>query len=246
MESSRPSATASGGGRQAALISLVSRNRVETAVLGCWVLTLVVICLHAGINPGRHSVFTNYRDAGGRWIRGEYLYLYPYSKQFLYSPLAAALFAPFALLPQALGGILWRLISAIALILGVRMSARMAWPGAGGIRWTAWGLAALLPLSLSDLNNGQAGVLVTAFFAIWDRLLRKWPVANYLGVLRDSHNLQALSDRTRVITRRSLSWQTVMASRPVAGGVIFVNVSTSASFLCFDAVSRVVWSTRAR
>jgi Glycosyltransferase family 87 len=163
MESSRPSATASGGGRQAALISLVSRNRVETAVLGCWVLTLVVICLHAGINPGRHSVFTNYRDAGARWIRGEYLYLYPYSNQFLYSPLAAALFAPFALLPQALGGILWRLISAIALILGARMSARMAWPGAGGIRWAAWGLAALLPLSLSDLNNGQAGVLVTAF-----------------------------------------------------------------------------------
>ena len=50
------------------MISLVSRNRVETAVLGCWVLTLVVICLHAGISPGRHSVFTNYRDAGGRWI----------------------------------------------------------------------------------------------------------------------------------------------------------------------------------
>ena len=99
-----------------------------------------------------------------RWIRGERLYLYPYSNQFLYSPLAAALFAPFALLPQALGGILWRLISAIALILGAGMSGRMAWPGVSGVRWTAWGLAALLPLSLSDLNNGQAGMLITAFF----------------------------------------------------------------------------------
>ncbi len=163
MESSRPLADASGGGRQAASIRFVSRNRLETAVLGCWVLTLVVICLHAGINPGTHSVFTNYRHAGARWVRGEYLYLYPYSKQFLYSPLAAAWFAPFALLPQALGGILWRLLSAFALILGARRSGRMAWPGTSGVRWTAWGLAALLPLSLSNLNNGQAGVLITAF-----------------------------------------------------------------------------------
>jgi len=165
MESCRPAAAASGGGRQAASILFVfrKRDRVETTVLGCWVLTLVVICLHAGITPGAHSVFTNYRDTGARWIQGEHLYLYPHSNQFLYSPLAAAWFASFALLPQALGGILWRLLSAIALILGARMSGRMAWPGTSGVRWAAWGLAALLPLSLSDLNNGQAGVLITAF-----------------------------------------------------------------------------------
>ena len=120
MAPSRPSATAPGGGRQAASILFVSRNRFETAVLGCWVLTLVVISLHAGINPGAHSVFIDYWNAGARWIRGEYLY--PHRNQFLYSPLAAAWFAPFALLPQALGGILWRLLSAIALILGARMT----------------------------------------------------------------------------------------------------------------------------
>src|SRR6266446_1472477 len=160
MASSRPLATASGGGRQAASIPFVSRNRFEAAVLGCWVLALVVICLHAGINPGRHSVFINYWQAGARWIRGEYLY--PHRNQFLYSPLAAVWFAPFALLPQALGGILWRLLSAIALIFGARMSGHIAWPGTSGVQWTAWGLAALLPLSLGNLHNGQAGVLVTA------------------------------------------------------------------------------------
>src|SRR5260370_39210432 len=72
----------------------------------------------------------------------------------------------------------------------------------------------------------------------------EWPVANYRSVLRDSHNFQALSYRTRVITHRSLSQQTVMASRTVAGGVIFVNVSTPASPLCFGAVSRVGASAR--
>src|SRR5947207_522603 len=96
MASSRPSATAPGGGRQAASILFVSRNRFETAVLGCWVLTLVVICLHPGINPGRHSVFIDYWHAGARWIRGEYLYPRYHNNQFFYSPLAAAWFAPFS------------------------------------------------------------------------------------------------------------------------------------------------------
>src|SRR5438046_2295562 len=148
MASSRPSATAPGGGRQAASILFVSRNRFETAVLGCWVLTLVVIC------P---------------------------------------------------------------------------------------------PPSLSEQSTQRAsGGADHCSFAVWDRLLREWPVGNYRGVLRDSHNFQALSYRTRVIAHRSLSQQTVMASRTVAGGVIFVNVSTPASPLCFDAVSRVVASARER
>src|SRR5260370_13704766 len=95
-------------------------------------------------------------------MRGEYLYPHRHNYQFFYSPLAAASFAPCALLPQALGGILWRLLSAIALILGARMSGRMSWPGTSGVQWTDWGLAALLPLSLGNLHNGQAGVLITA------------------------------------------------------------------------------------
>src|SRR4029077_2048421 len=162
MASSRPLATASGGGRQAPSIPFLSGNRFEIAVLGCWVLTLGVICLRAGINPGTHSVFIDYWQAGVRWMRGEFLYPHRHNYQFFYSPLAAAFFAAFALLPQALGGILWRLLSAIALILGARISGRMAWPGTSGVQWTAWGLAALLPLSLGNLHNGQAGVLVTA------------------------------------------------------------------------------------
>src|SRR5260370_11909516 len=95
-------------------------------------------------------------------MRGEYLYPHRHNYQFFYSPLAAAFFAAFALLPQALGGILWRLLSAIALILGARMSGRMAWPGTIGVRWTAWGLASLLPLSLLNLHHGQSGGLITA------------------------------------------------------------------------------------
>src|SRR5882762_7918427 len=92
------------------------------------------------------------------------------------------------------------------------------------------------PPSLAERSKQRtSGRVGYCFFAIWDRLLRKWPVANYRGVLRDSHNLQALSSRTRVITRRALSWQTVVASCPVVGGVIFVNVSTPAALLCFDA-----------
>src|SRR5260370_12725088 len=103
------------------------------------------------------------------------------------------------------------------------------------------------PPSLAGQSTQRAsGSAGHCSFAIWDRLLREWPVANYRGVLRDIHNFQALSYRTRVITRRSLSQQTVMASCSVAGGIIFVNVSTPASPLCFGPVSRVVASARQR
>src|SRR5438105_5618577 len=101
------------------------------------------------------------------------------------------------------------------------------------------------PSSLADQSTQRtSGSFDHCSFAIWDRLLREWPVANYRGVLRDSHNFQALSYRTRVIARRSLSEQTVMASRTVAGGVIFVNVSTPASPFCFHLVLSVFASSR--
>src|SRR5437868_9502044 len=101
------------------------------------------------------------------------------------------------------------------------------------------------PPSLAEHSTQRtSGSADHCSFAIWDRLLREWPVATYRGVLRDSHNFQALPYRTRVITRRSLSHQTVMASRTVAGGVIFVNISTLASPLCFAPVSGVVASAR--
>src|SRR5438105_7957605 len=103
------------------------------------------------------------------------------------------------------------------------------------------------PPSLAEQSTQRtSGSADHCSFAIWDRLLREWPVANYRSVLRDSHNFQALPYRTRVIARRSLSQQTVVASRTVAGGVIFVNISTPASPLCFDPVSRVFASARER
>src|SRR5260370_29430934 len=151
MASSRPLPTASGGGRQPASISFVSRNGFEIAVLGCWVLTLLVICLHAGINPGTHSVFIDYWQAGGRWMRGEYLYPHRHNYQFFYSPLAAAFFAAFALLPQALVSIHWRLLSAISLILGARLIGLMAWLGTIVVQSSGLGLVALLTLSLRPL-----------------------------------------------------------------------------------------------
>src|SRR5260370_10316362 len=94
------------------------------------------------------------------------------------------------------------------------------------------------PPSLAKQSTQRAsGSADHCSFAIWDRLLREWPVANYRGVLRDSHHFQALSYRTRVITRRSLSQQTVMASCSVSGGILFFNVSPPPSPLSFIPVS---------
>src|SRR5260370_20119369 len=45
------------------------------------------------------------------------------------------------------------------------------------------------PPSLAEQSTQRAsGSADHSSFAIWDRLLREWPVANYRGVFRDSRN----------------------------------------------------------
>ena len=128
-----------------------------------WTAVLLVVLVRAGIFPERNSVFRLFQRAGARWLAGERLY--PGVGEFLYSPLAAAAFAPFALLPAGLAGVLWRLGSAVAYLLATTALLRRSWanggvaPGAGA---RAAGLLTLLALSLGNFNNGQASPVVIA------------------------------------------------------------------------------------
>lgn len=128
-----------------------------------WTVVLLIVLVRAGLFPERNSVFGLFQRAGARWLAGERLY--PNVGEFLYSPLAAAAFAPFALLPTGAAGVLWRLGSAAAYLLAAAALLRRSWanggvaPGAGA---QAAGLLTLLVLSLGNFNNGQASPVVIA------------------------------------------------------------------------------------
>jgi hypothetical protein len=125
---------------------------------GLWAVVIVMIAVRVAFSPHRNSVFDVFRAAGSRWLAADELY--PRAGEFLYSPLAAAFFAPFARLPEALGGILWRLGTALPYFLIADFWLGRNYPESDRARGV--GLLLLLALSVGNLNNGQASPLILA------------------------------------------------------------------------------------
>jgi hypothetical protein len=121
-----------------------------------WLIAIVVIMAHVWLKPESNTLYKVFRAGGARWMASQNLY--PSVDEYIYSPFAAAFFAPFTLLPDRVAGILWRLLS-----IGVYLGPFAAWlrreRGVTAEREVfAWVL--LLPLSVGDIFNGQANPLV--------------------------------------------------------------------------------------
>ncbi len=132
--------------------------RLGTVAWALWALAIAGVLGRAMAAPQRNSVFGVFRDAGQSWLTGGDLY--SHVGKYLYSPLAAALFSPFAFLPESVGGALWRLIT-----LGVYLSTFVLWLRHFGKNLISperfpVAMLLLLPASLGNLNNGQASLLV--------------------------------------------------------------------------------------
>ena len=158
-----------------------ARSRWLQIALWLWVAALLGILLHVWLKPESSTVYKVFRAGGARWLASQNLY--PKVDEYIYSPFAAAFFAPFALLPDRVAGILWRLLS-----LAVYLGAFAAWlrglrPVQERCAALAWIL--LLPLSAGDIFNGQAnplviGLLMAAILAC--RAGRWMPAAFCVGV----------------------------------------------------------------
>jgi hypothetical protein len=123
-----------------------------------WAVAVSAVVVRAIVAPHQNTVFTVFRDAGGAWLSGANLYTQ--IGKYLYSPLAAAFFSLFAWMPEPVGAALWRLA-----IVGAYLSAFILWLRHFGKDLIApeffwFGTLLLLPLSLGNLNNGQASLLV--------------------------------------------------------------------------------------
>lgn len=118
-------------------------------------LALAIRLLHA---PGHVTTFALYRATGAHWLAGEGLYIK--SMGFVYSPLIAALFAPFALVPRAVGVIVWLALNTGVLLAGAVSVLRSGLFGAKNAGDPGWPLLLLLPLAIGNLDIGQANPLV--------------------------------------------------------------------------------------
>jgi len=133
------------------LKGLKGQKGLMAAAAGLWVVAMAVILIHVWLKPESNTLYKVFRNGGQRWLASENLY--PGVDEYIYSPLAAAFFAPLALLPDRVAGIVWRLLS-----LAAYAGAFAAW--LRNTRWAAPAWILLLPLSVGDLYNGQANPLV--------------------------------------------------------------------------------------
>jgi glycosyl transferase family 87 len=140
--------------------STVSRK----IALTLWTVVLVVICARIIVSPHRNDLFATYTDAGARWIRGESLY--QTTSGFIYSPLVAAFFAPFSLLPHWLGAVIWRLANAATFLGAVGWWLKANLHEKIGVDQYPWVFLLLLPLALGNLNNGQVNPLMIGLVMI--------------------------------------------------------------------------------
>src|SRR5215469_16390829 len=132
-----------------------------------WIAVLLVFLIRAG-EYHRTICFGHFRLAGLQWTRGEDLYRD--WRGFVYSPVVAAFFAPFAYLPASVGIALWQLLNAAALLGGLAALLQTISPG--DVRKHV-GIVCLLllPSALGNLDIGHSnpltiGLLMLAVAAV--------------------------------------------------------------------------------
>jgi alpha-1,2-mannosyltransferase len=111
-----------------------------------------------------HSVISAYRDAAHQWVAGHDIYT-DTGHGFLYLPLAAILFAPFALLPPAACEIAWRCLGIGVFALGVRRIEKIADIGASRATFLVLTLASLPP-ALACARNGQSTLIMAGLMML--------------------------------------------------------------------------------
>ncbi len=138
------------------------RDALVRFALFAWVVGTAVVCVRSALAPERASVFPIFREAARAWCRGEDAYRPVMHDHYRYSPTATLLLVPFAVLPDSAGGSLWRLVSIAAYLAALVWWLRDVVPRVPGPRAAGAVLLLVLPLSLSNFNNGQSNILVLA------------------------------------------------------------------------------------
>jgi hypothetical protein len=135
-----------------------------------WTAVVVIMVLRPLVASYRGTSFDTYLLAGVHWIYGERVY--SQWMGFVYSPVVAVFFAPFAYLPSTLANIVWRALNAGLLLGG--LAALLKSNLFAGIKERNYGLVYILlvPLAVGNIDISQAnplveGLLLAAIAAVY-------------------------------------------------------------------------------
>ena len=130
--------------------------------MAIWFIATVAVCGRVALTKSsRQDLFPVYQNAGQAWLNGQDLYRNS-KLNYRYSPLFAAAMTPMARLPLKLASISWRLVGVFCFLAALRWTCRVGVPDKFASEKSPLIFLLILPLSLGNLNNGQANVLVLA------------------------------------------------------------------------------------
>src|ERR1700756_521842 len=123
-----------------------------------WVAAFLVVIGRTVLLSHRGTSFSTYRLAGAHWVHGEDVY--SQWMGFVYSPVVAAFFAPFAWIPAPPANIIWRVLNTAFLLGG--LAAILKTHLFAGITEKNFGILYILlvPLAIGNIDISQANPLV--------------------------------------------------------------------------------------
>jgi hypothetical protein len=126
-----------------------------------WVTLVVALAAYAHFHPQSHTVYDIYSAAARRWAAGEDVYVRT-REYFRYSPLFAAALTPLAALPDAWGGVVWKLANCGLYAFGIGAWVRRLYPREFSPTQVAAVFLLALPMSLHSMYNSQANLMMVA------------------------------------------------------------------------------------
>jgi hypothetical protein len=140
---------------------------LPTIAIAIWTIAFFGLCARTLVlKVDRHSVFPVFTSAGENWLSGRELYVKGGAEEFRYSPLIAAFFVPFDLLPLKIGEFLWRSLNFFSFVGGLYYCCKAGLPR----RMSRCGIAVIflliLPLAIGSLNNAQSNPLVLGLMLV--------------------------------------------------------------------------------
>jgi hypothetical protein len=178
-----------------------------------WTAALVVLILRPLLLSHRGTSYDTYQFAGSHWLHGENIY--SHWMGFVYSPVVAAFFAPFAYLPAPLANILWRILNA-ALLLG-GLAAILKTNLFAGIKKSNFGILYILlvPLAVGNIDISQANPLVEGLLllAIAAAYLERWNSAALCVAIATCFKIYPIAVGLLIclIAPKRFSWRMIIA-----------------------------------
>lgn len=167
----------------------MGRTRWEQTALVVWIAILLFVSVRVFLSPETKTVYPIFSSSSRLWWDADELYD-PHRPPSLpdgyrYGPTIAMLFTPFAVFPDAVGGVLWRLFGVATFAGSLAWLGRRVLPGPLPADYFARLLLLCTPLALQSLNNGQTNLVVIATMlgAVAAVQERRWNLASGLLAL---------------------------------------------------------------